>query len=54
MLGDSVTDCAQRAGGSLDKYDNILCGKDILSAWASGAMRKSDVALQLLIDSAQL
>ena len=47
-------DRAQRAGGSLDKYDDISCSKDILSAWASGAMRKFNMALQLLIDSAQL
>jgi len=47
-------DRARRAGGSLDKYDDISCGKDILSAWASGAMQKSDVALQLSIDGAQL
>ena len=47
-------DHAQRAGGSLDKYDDISCGNDILSAWTSGALRKSDVALQLSIDSAQL
>ena len=45
---------ARCAGGSLDKYDDISCGKDILSAWASGAMQKSDVALQLLIDGTQL
>ena len=45
---------ARRAGGSLDRYDDISCGNDILSAWTSGALRKSDVALQLSIDWAQL
>ena len=45
---------AQRAGGRLDKYDDISCGKDILNAWTSGALRKDDVALQLSIDGAQL
>ena len=45
---------AQCAGGSLDRYDDISCGNDILSAWTSGALRKSDVALQLSIDGAQL
>ena len=47
-------DCAQHAGGSLDKYDDVSCGNDILSAWTSGALQKSDVALQLSIDGAQL
>ena len=47
-------DCARRAGGSLEKYDDISCGKDILSAWVSGTLQNSDVALQLLIDGAQL
>ena len=47
-------DRARRAGGSLDKYDDISCGKDILHAWTSGALRKDDVALQLSIDGAQL
>jgi hypothetical protein len=47
-------DCAWCAGGKLDKYDDISCGKDILYAWESGALRKSDVALQLSIDGAQL
>ena len=45
---------AQHASGSLDRYDDISCGKDILSAWTSGTLQKSDVALQLLIDGAQL
>ena len=45
---------ARHAGGSLDRYDDISCGNDILSAWTSGALRKSDVALQLSIDWAQL
>ena len=47
-------DRARRTGGSLDRYDDISCGKDILSAWTSGTLRKSDVALQLSIDGAQL
>jgi hypothetical protein len=47
-------DCAWCAGGNLDKYDNISCGKYILYAWESGALLKNDVALQLSIDGAQL
>ena len=47
-------DRARRAGGRLEKYDDITCGNDILSAWDTGALRKSDVALQLSIDGAQL
>ena len=47
-------DRAQRTGGRLDKYDNVSCGRDILSAWTSGTLGKSDMALQLSIDSAQL
>ena len=47
-------DRARCAGGSLDKYDDISCGNDILSAWISGTLQKTDVALQLSIDGAQL
>ena len=48
------TDHAQHAGGILNRYNDISCGKDILSAWISGNLQKSDVALQLSIDGAQL
>ena len=47
-------DHARHAEGSLGRYDDISCGKDILYAWNSGAMKKNDVALQLSIDGAQL
>lgn len=47
-------DYARRANGSLGRYDDISCGKDILYAWNSGALKKTDVALQLSIDGAQL
>ena len=52
-LSDNA-DRARCAGGHLDKYDDITCGKDVLYAWTSGALRKDDVALQLSIDGAQL
>ena len=50
----SNVDRVQRSGGNLDKYDDITCGKDVISAWTSGALRKDDVALQISIDGAQL
>ena len=48
------TEQAQRTGGNLGKYDDVSCGKDLLYAWDSGAFLKTDVALQLSIDGAQL
>ena len=47
-------DCAWRTGGRLNKYNDVLCGRDILSAWTSGTLGKLDVVLQLSIDSTQL
>ena len=39
--------------GILGRYNDISCGKDILYVWNSGALRKSNVALQLSIDGTQ-
>ena len=47
-------DHARRSGRSLNKYDDISCSNDILSAWISGTLWKTDIALQLSIDGAQL
>ncbi len=38
----------------LDIYDDIACGQELLDVWSSGAFCKSDIALQISIDSAQL
>ena len=48
------TERAWHTGGRLDRYDDVSCGKDVPLAWTSGAMQKSNEALQLSIDSAQL
>jgi hypothetical protein len=47
-------EAARLNGGSLPVYDNTTCGSDLLNAWRSGCFRKSDIALQLSIDGAQL
>ena len=47
-------DHARRAGGHLGKYDDTSCGKELLDAWTAGVFRKTDVALQISIDGAQL
>jgi hypothetical protein len=41
-------------GGKLPVYNDTTCGSDLLKAWSSGHFGKSDIALQLSIDSAQL
>lgn len=38
----------------LDVYDDTACGQALLDAWSSGVFGKSDIALQLSIDGAQL
>ena len=48
------TEQAQHAGRNFGKYDDVLCGKDLLYAWDSGAFLKTNVALQLSIHGAQL
>jgi hypothetical protein len=40
--------------GYLDKYDDTSCGKELIDAWNKGTFQKSDIALQLSIDGAQL
>jgi hypothetical protein len=40
--------------GYLDKYNDTLCGKELIDAWNKGTFQKSDITLQLSIDSAQL
>jgi hypothetical protein len=47
-------EAARLNGNKLDKYDDTSCGRELLDAWESGALRKHDVALQLSIDGAQL
>jgi hypothetical protein len=42
------------SGGNLDIYDDTACGKELIDAWTKGAFHKSDIALQLSIDGAQL
>ena len=41
-------------GGNLPVYDNTTCGSNLLNAWSKGRFGKSDIALQLYIDSTQL
>lgn len=41
-------------GGTLPVYNDTTCGSNILTAWKTGTLRKSDIALQLSIDGAQL
>ena len=45
---------ARLNGGTLPVYDDTTCGSDLLNAWQSGRFGKSDIALQLSIDGAQL
>jgi hypothetical protein len=40
--------------GYLDKYDDTSCGKELIVAWNTGTFQKSDIALHLSIDGAQL
>ena len=40
--------------GTLPVYDDTTCSSDLLNAWQSGHFGKSDIALQLSIDGAQL
>jgi hypothetical protein len=40
--------------GYLDKYDDTSCGKELINAWNKGTFQKSNIALQLSIDGAQL
>ena len=47
-------DYARCNNGQLDKYNDTLCGKDILDTWQSGSFTKSDVALQFSIEGTQL
>lgn len=42
------------SGGNLDIYDDTACGKELIDAWTKGTFLKSDIALQLSIDGAQL
>ena len=39
---------------NLPVYDNTTCGSNLLNAWSKGCFGKSDIALQLSIDSTQL
>lgn len=50
----SNVDRVRANGGRLDTYNDVSCGKDLLDAWNAGTFGKSDVALQLSIDGAQL
>lgn len=45
---------AQCNSGQLSKYNDTLCGVELLEAWNTGALWKHDVALQISIDGAQL
>jgi hypothetical protein len=42
------------AHGRLAKYDDTACSQELLDAWDSGSFGSSDIALQFLIDGAQL
>src|SRR5882762_5314642 len=38
----------------LSMYDDVACGQELLDVFSSGAFHKTDVALQISIDGAQL
>ena len=42
------------SGGNLETYDNTSCGKELIDAWTKGTFCRSNTALQLSIDGAQL
>jgi hypothetical protein len=45
---------ARLGSGKLSAYDDTACGRELLDAWRAGQFKKTNVALQLSIDGAQL
>ena len=40
--------------GSIDKYDDIACGNEMLTAYQNGLIKQSDTVLIMSFDNAQL